>query len=484
MLYSVSIRNLSCMTRSMDLVPDGPGGPIIIDLIDVMPEPVAYFRVRGTDIAGNQGEWSSLFRSDHSTMSSTLDIETDPAIASGSPLEVRVRSDIGILPGSVELIIEDETGAVSILGPKDTDILLNSTPIEGSDMKVPSLVKAVFEIPYDEGTLEVRVKAEDPFPMSRKWESGGLSVVIDNSPPVIEINARTFYTSREIQIPIMIMDDDSGLGSFEVSRNEGPFDLMNSPGASSLYKNGDGGHVIGINLSWGEPVEFTVRVTDLAGLSSTASFSTRATRAPTISISQSVESPIIYGSPITLTARGVDEDGDELEYSWYLDGELYGSGSQIDPLLEVGVHNIKVNCTDGDLFSESQVQVLVEEVEDEKNNEKSSFSGVIIVISIILVLIIAGAVAAFLFWKKRGEDDDTFLDWDDDEEDEDENHIIKSGSSRKGEDGTQCSICLRPLRNSSNMMKCRCGARFHRGCAVKEGECPDCGRELMLRKDL
>ncbi len=50
------------------------------------------------------------------------------------------------------------------------------------------------------------------------------------------------------------------------------------------------------------------------------------------------------------------------------------------------------------------------------------------------------------------------------------------------EDIYNCAICLKPILPPQEPVKCACGERFHRGCALRKGICPRCGRDIMVEE--
>ena len=108
-------------------------------------------------------------------------------------------------------------------------------------------------------------------------------------------------------------------------------------------------------------------------------------------------------------------------------------------------------------------------------------------IIISLLALIAAGAGAFLFLLRRREgsekeEEEEVLDWDEEEEEEEnENLHIRRAPSRESVRRRQCGICLRPIEEHEGRVRCRCGEVFHGKCAAREGQCPECGRELMIR---
>ncbi|MCD6384032.1 MAG: hypothetical protein J7L88_06185 [Thermoplasmata archaeon] len=56
----------------------------------------------------------------------------------------------------------------------------------------------------------------------------------------------------------------------------------------------------------------------------------------------------------------------------------------------------------------------------------------------------------------------------------------RRGPIGKVTEGYTCAICLNTIQPGAEYVKCTCGARFHRKCAIRVGVCPRCGREIMV----
>ncbi len=468
---------------SVDGMSGGPSSSLMVALPDHINSAVSYVSARATDLAGNAGPWSKRLRVDLENDDPRVNVETPIALKPEDPLEMIITDPRGIDPDTLKLEMIRGTGSPVTMGPSYREVLMNVTPIEGSDLYVPSMVRAVFTIPLSEGILDIKVLFKDPFPYPADRTSESREVIIDPLPPIISMDLEPFYSEVPVRIPLRYHDEHSGILSVEVSIDGGPFSLIGTPGSPFLTKMPDKDPLLSINMTYGPVTLIKVGVTDLAGHRSQVEGITRATRSPTASISGGNNGSVIAGESFRLSASGEDPDGDNITFGWFLDGVAAGTGDSIDLVLEKGSHQITLNCTDGDLFFEDQMVILAEEPEDKEEDNKGSL--IPFIIFIILVLIAVGIGAFVFIWKRKEgnvEDDDDEMDWDD-EESYDDNVLIGKDSSREGGSGIKCDICLRPLRSSSRKVKCRCGANFHRACAAKEGECPECGREIMIRTD-
>ena len=54
----------------------------------------------------------------------------------------------------------------------------------------------------------------------------------------------------------------------------------------------------------------------------------------------------------------------------------------------------------------------------------------------------------------------------------------KKGKVVEATEEKRCYICLGKFKQDANIVKCECGALFHKSCATRVGSCPSCGRKL------
>jgi hypothetical protein len=124
-------------------------------------------------------------------------------------------------------------------------------------------------------------------------------------------------------------------------------------------------------------------------------------RMPTVTIDLEVTT-IDEGDKITLTAVGADEDGDELNYNWYLIGgteeKLLGTGASIETKdLKAGNRMIEVEVTDGKGGTATDSRTV-------KVNAVEETSGIGMWLGIIVVIVIVIVVAAVMMMRKgKGE---------------------------------------------------------------------------------
>ncbi len=477
--------------ETIDLVPGPPRSEYLLHIQNTIPGPVCYLSVRGTDQAKNMGDWSSRTRINGPDSELNVHIDLPAVIGANALLEVNMDLPLGVDTSSVSLKLRPDLGSTAVLLPRSLEVLTNSTPIQGSDLLVPSRVKGAFQIPFDEGVFEVRITFRDglPLPIERTW--GPHSLTVDGDLPLIDLEADPFYSEVPARVTFDASDRTSGISMMEISVGGGEFGPFDLPGAPSLHLNEAGSSWILVNFSYGPETEIIVRVLDEAGNIAEGSVTTRATRPPFVSIMRHSNGTVVSGEEFQLTADCQDPEGDILSYSWYVDDVPAGTGEVLSLVLENGTHRIILNCTDGDLFVQEEMIVVAEgpaiEVEEKQGPKEKGPPILLVAGIIILILVLATTSVILVLWRKGdGSDGD-----EEDEEDWGEDEIVKTGrtgevlqddssTSKREDSGFHCGICLRRLSGSSRTAKCRCGAQFHRACASREGECPECGREIML----
>jgi hypothetical protein len=458
------------------------------DIAGSFPDPVCYISVRGTDQAGNTGEWSSKMRIDHT---SGMQIKTRlPNIArADSIIDLEIDAPLGMDISSLSIRLTPETGSPSVIDPASIDILGNSTPIPGSNLLVTSMVAASFHIPFSEGSFDVLLSFNDPLPLPKKWSSAPRSLTVDGESPIVIIESEPYYTEVPARVLLNVSDEISSMFNIEISVGGGDFLSLDSPGAPSLIGSENGKFQILINLSYGSRTGIEVRISDEAGNTAESSFSTRATRPPSSGIIRAFPDAVMTGKDYQISADCQDPDGDPLSYKWYIDGIHAGTGKVLSFSLSDGTHKITLNCSDGDLFAEEVLVIVAEteKVEEEAHEDDKGSSSLFWVILIILMVLVLVMITAGLILIRNRKENSAGKEELPEREDEKvrkgrtgEDVQIGRALSTAGEESIRCDICLRFLSDRSRKESCRCGAVFHRSCASGEGECPECGREIML----
>ncbi len=480
--------------ETMDLIPGPPQSDYSLNIEHTIPGPVCYLSVKGTDQAQNIGDWSSRTRINGPGSELNIYIEIPSVVGANPLLEVKMDLPLGVDISSVSMKLEPGLGTIAVLKPRSLEVLTNSTPIQGSDLLVPSRVKAAFQVPFDEGVFEAWITFRDglPLPVERIW--GPHSLTVDGESPLIDLEADPFYTEVPARVTFDASDKTSDISMMEISVGGGEFGPFDLPGAPSLHLNEAGSSWIMVNFSYGPETEIIVRVLDEAGNMAEGSVTTRATRPPFVSIERSYTGTVVSGEEFQLTADCQDPEGDILSFSWYVDDVPAGTGEVLSLVLENGTHRIVLNCSDGDLFVQKEMMIIAEgpaiELEEKQGSQEKGPAFLLVAGMIVSILVMAMISVILVLWR-RGDRSDG------DEEDEEvwgDGDSVKTGrtgeglqddiSKSNGEDiGIHCDICLRRLSGSSRTVKCRCGAQFHRACASREGECPECGREIMLPSD-
>jgi hypothetical protein len=455
-----------------------------IELEEKLMDPVCYISARATDLGGNTGQWSERKRvnGEGSMMDSMIDYEE--ILGSDRIMTVSIQAPSGVDPGSVKMKIFHSSGIPVILEPIRIEVMGNSSLVEGSDLLFPSHLEMDFRIISEDIRLDFSIVYEDAFPLPEKRTWGPKEVIIDTEAPSIRLEGNPFYTEVPAKVEIIVEDKISPFPFLEVSVDDGEYSGFDGSGAPSLHFE-SGGIWMMINLTYGPATRIEVRATDEAGNSDSASIVTRATRAPVASIQKSFSGVLEAGEDYMVSADCQDPEGDLLINTWYLDGILSGTGENFAFSLENGTHTIILNCSDGDLFSVERLVVVVEgEKEEDITREEDSGIGstLIWMVAIIVIVIILGSLAVILLMKRRrdieGPDDDDETDWD--ESVDPKSGRIGGNAEISGSGSSNCDICFRRIPEPSRIEKCRCGAIFHRSCALKEGECPECGREIMI----
>jgi hypothetical protein len=67
----------------------------------------------------------------------------------------------------------------------------------------------------------------------------------------------------------------------------------------------------------------------------------------------------ISGAAISFRGRGMDPDGDNLSYSWTIDGRSAGNGTELARTLQAGTHSISFSVFDGKLAARHNITVKV-----------------------------------------------------------------------------------------------------------------------------
>jgi len=454
---------------------------MILDIPGEPAAPVSYLSVRGTDAAGHSGDWTEPRRMNVVDENAGPDISAPAFIKKGEKLELVLEFPTGMDAASIRMLIPDKGGVDVVALPESVDILQNGTPLSDSPLIVPTTVKATFEWIPGEGTLTFRISLRDPFPDPHEWITAPVSVITDPEPPLLLVDAPAFVDELPARVRFEARDMHSGLEGLEVFI-DGELRETSSMGDVVQWSGEENGTLL-LDLEWGKYASISVKARDNAGHDTYRNFTVRATRAPMVSIERGWDGDAGEGEELILIASGEDPDGDHIDYIWYVDGEEAGKGNELRLTLTEGVYNITLNGTDSWLFSEDSFILRV--TAHEEGGGGLGLLAFMIIIS-LLALIAAGA-GAFLFLLRRREgsekeEEEEVLDWDEEEEEEEnENLHIRRAPSRESVRRRQCGICLRPIEEHEGRVRCRCGEVFHGKCAAREGQCPECGRELMIR---
>jgi hypothetical protein len=181
-----------------------------------------------------------------------------------------------------------------------------------------------------------------------------------------------------------------------------------------------------------------------------------------------------------------------LTVRWTVNGTPAGDGPLLDLMLTEPIINVTVHVSDGHYTVSDSVILTAIEKEGRDGEDFPLLLALLILTGLIIIFIVA-SVAVFLFLgarKKRSVGEEA-EDWGVDARTSGgkagrgpRGKVYSAPGSSKGRGGAAgCSICLRGLKAGTEHPRCRCGAHFHKACALREGICPDCGREIMLKAD-
>lgn len=426
-----------------------------------VPEGIAplYWRMIACDEAGWESSPSLVSRYDppgvraFMTMGSTL-------IGAGSVLNLVLEDGFGIDARSVEYRLGQGAWVASDVQALVTGI----SPIAGE-----IVTKASLSIPVPkgmDGETGVQVAWKDPLPLSlRKVMLSSLRV--DGSGPEFTVRCPRLWGSASVPVTVSNLRDASAVSpsGFEVSTGDAIWVRAGIDGGPRWESwDGDGG-VLLVNVTWGEDTTISVRAFDEWGNTGSGTAVSRATRPPEVRIvGIPANGRVREGGSLMLGAAVSDPDGDELELKWFVDGVEMSNGTtcRIEPGL--GTHEVRLVASDG--YHEIECEGTFEVVEGSSAPLMIGIAAISLLLLFLLIALIA--FAAFMMMRRGKAPVESEEDWGEEEAEEED------------EKGAKCSICMRRIPEKAAPVKCRCGSRFHKGCARNEGVCPDCGREILI----
>ncbi len=441
------------------------GGSVSIAYPFQTEDPVVFWRVSGTDAIGNQGPWSDVVRTDVDAVSGFVSAE-GAVLGDTDGISLLLESPCGVNLSTVSyrIIGGDVVGNWSAdvsLEVITTGLLECTDSIEG--------VRAVrLLVPITSGQpLEVEVRWLDRLPLAVNHITGSASFIFDTDPPVVEVFYDEIVSMNITTVVIRATDELSGvpLGGISVSIDE--WKGIDDPGGPMLIGTDGENITLLLNLTWGIWTDVALRVEDGAGNAFTGSYRMKASRPPETSIGGAPSGgEIELGETLVLYANVLDPDGEVCTLLWIVDGKEMGNGTSISLDLPVGVHTIVLRVDDGHFVNETTYTITV--VEPDEPDEWGA--PILLYLLIGSVAVLLGIVAAIVILARKGSGEDNV-------------YVISKGSTVEEESTASCSICMRRISGRSRKAECRCGSTFHRSCGMNEGECPDCGREIMITKE-
>jgi len=224
-----------------------------------------------------------------------------------------------------------------------------------------------------------------------------------------------------------------------------------------------------IDLEWGCEERVLVSVMDRMGSNSTVGTTVIRSRSPSLELRHLLgdgECPLEGSNHFLMVAE--DPDGQELESSWFVDGQMVISESELEVYLSEGDHVICAEVTDGQWIVREELNVTVKaevpEIQRDGTDLSEVVAGGFLVLSVLCCLTFGVFVAISKFRDRM----ETEVDNDD------------NIGGTVDPDDLSCEICMNGIKEAQGRIKCRCGAIMHKGCGRREGVCPQCGREVLI----
>ena len=449
-----------------ELTVNDTGGSASIAYPFQTDDPMVFWRLRGADAVGNIGPWSEVVRMDLGASEVSGSAEGG-VLGEMDEVSLLLESPCGINLSSVSYrIISGD-----VVGNWSTDVSLEvvSSGILDYADSIEGVRAARLLVPVASGlsSIDVEVRWRDGLPLAVNHVTGSASFIFDVDPPVVEVFYEEVVSSNPVTVVIRASDELSGVPIDGISLFVIDWKGIDSPSGPMLIGLDGGNVTLLLNLTWGIWTDVAIRVEDGVGNAFVGSYRMKASRPPELSIGGAPSGgEIELGEELVLYANVLDPDGEACEILWIVDGEEAGNGTMLSLDLPLGVHTIVLRVDDGYFVNETSYTITV--VEPVGPEEERSFLLLFLLIgSVAVMLFIIAAIV--IFARKRSREDNVY--------------VISKGSTVEEESTASCSICMRRISESSRMAECRCGSTFHRSCGMNEGECPDCGREIMISKE-
>jgi hypothetical protein len=427
------------------------------------------------DGANNTSPVSNVIRTDVKGADPFVEISGSGIIGPDTDISFHISDPFNIDPDSVEYMGEQD-GVRGNWTPAGSVRVEISETVSPFDLPPGARSVTVTVVP-EEGWVDpdISLRWRDDLPLGGYKTTSPFHFDIDHEAPDLTISSDKISLRNPVRIGIGSGEDNllSDIAIIRVRIEDGNWTDLGSRGGPELIEDDTGSYLL-VNVTWGEITNVSIMAGDPLGNTVIRTITVRATRPPDVSIMGVPEKEIGSGENIKLYADCSDPDGDHLSYRWVVDGEVTGEGSSLSLDPGPGDHEIILYASDGDLETNASIIITVAE----SSEENGGLSPLIIIIPLIILLAAAGiGLAVFLNVRRRGspdEDDGEEESWGDDGSDDD----------RRTDKKIKCGLCMRAVTDSRRSVKCRCGERFHVKCAMKEGVCPECGREILIPAEI
>ncbi len=430
-------------------------------------DPIVFWRVRGADAIGNQGQWSDVVRMDIDAVMGSVSAEME-VLGDTDEISLLLESPFGINLSTVSYRIIG--GGVVGNWSSDGSLEVVSSGLLDCTDSVEGFRVARLLVPITSGapSLDVEVRWRDQLPLAVNHVTGRASFIFDADPPVVEVFYEEIVSSNPATVVIRAADELSGVPIDGISVLIDEWRGINEIGGPMMIGLDGENITLLLNLTWGIWTDVSLRVEDGVGNAFTGTYRMKASRPPEISIGGAPSGgEIELGEGLVLYANILDPDGEAYTLLWIVDGTEMGNGTSISLDLPVGVHTIVLRVDDGHFVNETTYTITVVEPVRPDEEERSLLLLYVLIGSVMLLL---GIVVAIVIFARKGSGEDNV-------------YVISKGSTDEEESTASCSICMRRISDRSRKAECRCGSTFHRSCGMNEGECPDCGREIMISKE-
>ena len=429
--------------------------------------PVVFARIRPVDRAYNEGNWTEPVRVEIFRPDAGMEALCGNILAPGENASFLLRDPLGIHEESLEYrLISSEPSQWR--SPVDVEFDSRGNRWYGN-LEYP--VSAVVSVdPAGYRTFSVEFRWEDALPMGKTMEVNEDGFVRDLFPPHLEAVVDIVSHCNPVEIEVSAFDRHSILSPSHIGilGNESRFHSDQEPTSVGDWLNG----TLLVDVTWGVEEEIVVVASDRYGNAAHVNVTTKANRAPVAVIDLDPDEEIGFGEIVLLRSSSFDPDGDPLKITWMNGNDTLGEGDSIEIEGRGEDLHIRMVVSDGDLISVAHVNITAG---DEQGSDQGG--GGLITVILILIAVITLAVimvGGYIAVRRMG-----LIPAD--------RELSVSGGEESWDDGGEetdknikCGICMRTVSDPERSVKCKCGERFHRRCAIREGICPECGREILV----